>query len=187
MNGRHAILHTGGFTPFCTAGRTTRCALFQSLRPHDPARETELDGRNIQFDERIEASFFVEDDRFKSQWQLGVSLSMTSAAALRAAADKLTPEKENNSKKQELNADKDGRSPLIRLAIRPFSSRRHVHLLMLLCGELYILFMGLSCPPLPFTSVFVPVITENVPVKFPRNTPLTFDNLIFCVYNKQAR
>lgn len=86
-------MHTGGFTPFCTAGRTTRCALFQSLRPHDPARETELDGRNIQFDERIEASFFVEDDRFKSKWQLGVSLSMTSAAALRAAADKLTPKK----------------------------------------------------------------------------------------------
>ena len=94
MNGRHAILHTGGFTPFCRARRTTRCALFQSLRPHDPARETELDGRNIQFDERIEASFFVEDDRFKSKWQLGVSLS---AAARSAAADKLTPEKENNS------------------------------------------------------------------------------------------
>ncbi len=180
-------MHTGGFTPFCTAGRTTRCALFQSLRPHDPARETELDGRNIQFDERIEASFFVEDDRFKSKWQLGVSLSMTSAAALRAAADKLTPKKKSTQQKQIMNADEDGRSPLNRLAIRPFSSWRHAHLLMLLYGELIFLFMGLSCPPLPFTSVFVPVITENVPVKFPRNTPLTFDNLIFCVYNYRAR
>ena len=179
-------MHTGGFTPFCTAGRTTRYALFQSLRPHDPARETELDGRNIQFDERIEASFFVEDDRFKSKWQLGVSLSMTSAAASPPRTSSRLKRKQLNEK-QELNTDEDGRSPLIRLAIRPFSSRRHVHPLMLLYGELIFLFMGLSCPPLPFTSVFVPVITENVPVKFPRNTPLTFDNLIFCVYNKQAR
>ncbi len=187
MNGRHAVLHTGGFAPFCTAGGTTRCALFRSLRPHDPARETELDGGNIQFDERIEGSFSVEDDRFKSKWQLGVSLSMTSAAALRAAADKLTPKKKTTQLKARNERRRDGRSPLIRLAIRPFSSRRHVHLLMLLYGELIFLFMGLSCPPFPFPSVFVPVFTENVPVKFPRNTPLTFDNLIFCVYNYRAR
>ena len=72
-----------------------------------------------------------------------------------AAADKLTPEKKTTQSKQRMNADEDGRSPLIRLAIRPFSSRHHVHFLMLLCGELYILFMGLSCPPFPFNSAFV--------------------------------
>lgn len=54
---------------------------------------------------------------------------MTSAAARSAAADKLTPKRKQLNEKQEMNADEDGRSPLIRLAIRPFSSRRHIHLL----------------------------------------------------------
>lgn len=82
---------------------------------------------------------------------------------------------------------RDGRSPLNRLAIRPFPSRRHVHLLMLSYGELIFLFMGLSCPPFPFTTAFVPMTTENVPVKLPINTPLTFDIPVFRVYNRQAR
>lgn len=112
---------------------------------------------------------------------------MTSAAALCAAADKLTPKKKTTQLKQRMNAEEDGRSPLNRLAIRPFSSRRHVHLLMLLYGELIFLFMGKSCPQFPFPSAFVPMTTENIPVKFPRSTPLTFDIPVFCVYNRQAR
>ncbi len=67
---------------------------------------------------------------------------MTSAAALCAAADKLTPKKKTTQLKQRMNAEEDGRSPLNRLAIRPFSSRRHVHLLMLLYGELFFLFIA---------------------------------------------
>ena len=59
-----------------------------------------------------------------------------------AAADKLTPKKKTTQLKQRMNAEEDGRSPLNRLAIRPFSSRRHVHLLMLLYGELFFLFIA---------------------------------------------
>lgn len=61
-----------------------------------------------------------------------------------AAADKLTPKKKSTQTKARIERRRDGRSPLIRLAIRPFSSRRHVHLLMLLYGELFFLSMGIE-------------------------------------------
>ncbi len=86
-----------------------------------------------------------------------------------AAADKLTPKKKTTQPKAKIERRRDGRSPLIRLAIRPFSSRRYVHLLMLLYGELFILFMGVNCPSLPFTTAPVHYYFTFCLVLFPIN------------------
>ena len=97
---------------------------------------------------------------------------MTSAAALRAAADKLTPKKKTTQLKQRMNAEEDGRSPLNRLAIRPFSSRRHVHLLMLLYGELIFLYaIELSAVVFDYRlrSLLLHLLYHNIPRRYQLN------------------
>ena len=96
---------------------------------------------------------------------------MTSAAASPPRTSSRLKRKQLNEK-QELNTDEDGRSPLIRLAIRPFSSRRHVHLLMLLYGELIFLYaIELSAVVFDYRlrSLLLHLLYHNIPRRYQLN------------------